>query len=295
MDLGVALQQWHHERGRCGDRYGRGASLDSVRRRVSVASALAKRCRLCRGSSRMRGRVLPFRHIPRLSFLSGRGAGDRWALLPSAAGFVDPLLSTGFPLTLLGVERLARDPRGGTRIAASSARSFWPTRRRTTRRDPGDGAADWCALREHGQLSRSSAPSCLLYFAAASYPRRLDDCGKPSWRSRSCSTIIRSLGRNAERCSNELACSGAQGADATNRSKTFGEQSSRSSGGLEQTERAELVPVDAADLLAGCARRSTRAKRRSRRCCSAADFINHKRARLRRTSASQCDRWVAAH
>ena len=35
-------------------------------------------------------------------------AGRNWALLPSAAGFVDPLLSTGFPLTLLGVERLAR-------------------------------------------------------------------------------------------------------------------------------------------------------------------------------------------
>jgi FADH2 O2-dependent halogenase len=28
-------------------------------------------------------------------------------LLPSAAGFVDPLLSTGFPLTLLGISRLA--------------------------------------------------------------------------------------------------------------------------------------------------------------------------------------------
>jgi FADH2 O2-dependent halogenase len=33
--------------------------------------------------------------------------GPRWALLPSAAGFVDPLLSTGFPLTLLGIARLA--------------------------------------------------------------------------------------------------------------------------------------------------------------------------------------------
>ena len=29
-------------------------------------------------------------------------------MLPSAAGFVDPLLSTGFPLTLLGISRLAR-------------------------------------------------------------------------------------------------------------------------------------------------------------------------------------------
>ncbi len=39
--------------------------------------------------------------------MSGAVCGDRWALLPSAAGFVDPLLSTGFPLTLLGVSRLA--------------------------------------------------------------------------------------------------------------------------------------------------------------------------------------------
>lgn len=49
-----------------------------------------------------------FVHGRPLSFLSGEVAGASWALLPSAAGFVDPLLSTGFPLTLLGVERLAR-------------------------------------------------------------------------------------------------------------------------------------------------------------------------------------------
>lgn len=51
--------------------------------------------------------VQPFRHIERLGFRSGAVSGDNWALLPSAAGFVDPLLSTGFPLTLLGVSRLA--------------------------------------------------------------------------------------------------------------------------------------------------------------------------------------------
>lgn len=52
-------------------------------------------------------RVLPFAHIPRLSFRTAAITGRRWAMLPSAAGFVDPLLSTGFPLTLLGVSRLA--------------------------------------------------------------------------------------------------------------------------------------------------------------------------------------------
>jgi tetracycline 7-halogenase / FADH2 O2-dependent halogenase len=49
----------------------------------------------------------PFIYAPRLAFRSGAAAGKRWALLPSAAGFVDPLLSTGFPLVLLGVTRLA--------------------------------------------------------------------------------------------------------------------------------------------------------------------------------------------
>ena len=34
------------------------------------------------------------------------GRGRSWALVPSAAGVIDPLLSTGFPLALLGIHRL---------------------------------------------------------------------------------------------------------------------------------------------------------------------------------------------
>jgi FADH2 O2-dependent halogenase len=48
----------------------------------------------------------PFRYMPRVSFRSSTVVGQRWAMLPSAAGFVDPLLSTGFALTLMGIERL---------------------------------------------------------------------------------------------------------------------------------------------------------------------------------------------
>lgn len=50
----------------------------------------------------------PFRYMPAVSFRSSAVAGRRWAMLPSAAGFVDPLLSTGFALTLMGIDRLAR-------------------------------------------------------------------------------------------------------------------------------------------------------------------------------------------
>jgi FADH2 O2-dependent halogenase len=48
----------------------------------------------------------PFIHTPRVAFRCREVVGARWALLPSAAGVIDPLLSTGFPLTLLGLGRL---------------------------------------------------------------------------------------------------------------------------------------------------------------------------------------------
>jgi FADH2 O2-dependent halogenase len=50
--------------------------------------------------------VQPWFHAPRLTFRTTRVCGPGWALLPSAAGVIDPLLSTGFPLTLLGISRL---------------------------------------------------------------------------------------------------------------------------------------------------------------------------------------------
>ena len=68
--------------------------------------------------------VLPFVHAPRLAFRRARAAGEGWALLPSAAAFADPLLSTGFPLALLGIQRLGHalacdwgTPRFGARLA----------------------------------------------------------------------------------------------------------------------------------------------------------------------------------
>jgi tetracycline 7-halogenase / FADH2 O2-dependent halogenase len=50
--------------------------------------------------------VHPFVHAPRIAFRTRVVWGDKWAMLPSAAGVIDPLLSTGFPLTLLGIGRL---------------------------------------------------------------------------------------------------------------------------------------------------------------------------------------------
>lgn len=52
--------------------------------------------------------MYPMRKINSLGYRMERMHGERWIMLPSAAGFVDPLLSTGFPLTLQGIKRIGR-------------------------------------------------------------------------------------------------------------------------------------------------------------------------------------------
>ena len=100
-------------------RFGNGATSAGV----AVTDALAADLRLADGESawhRLLARfptiraqfadarpTREFTWMPRLSYRAEAVVGSRWALLPSAAAFVDPLFSTGFPLTLLGIERMA--------------------------------------------------------------------------------------------------------------------------------------------------------------------------------------------
>lgn len=51
--------------------------------------------------------VFPIRCEPRIQHRLLRAAGERWAMMPHAFAFVDPLFSTGIAWGLLGVERLA--------------------------------------------------------------------------------------------------------------------------------------------------------------------------------------------
>jgi FADH2 O2-dependent halogenase len=111
--------------------------------------------------------VTPFHYAPRLAFRSARIAGRRWAMLPSAAGVIDPLLSTGFPLTLLGVHRLVEclttHPDDAGREAAlddyarQTARELDATERLV--------AALYAAMADFPLFKRLA----LLYFAAAGY------------------------------------------------------------------------------------------------------------------------------
>lgn len=121
--------------------------------------------------------VEPFRLIERLSFLSKRVAADRWALLPSAAGFVDPLLSTGFALTLLGVERMARILDSG--IESPGLRTQLMDYENRTKSEIQATALLIGALYANMDRFELFRALCLLYFAAASYAESARRLGKP--------------------------------------------------------------------------------------------------------------------
>ncbi|HEY7112983.1 MAG TPA: FAD-dependent oxidoreductase [Thermoanaerobaculia bacterium] len=150
--------------------------------------------------------ALPFVHRPRLPFRTEQASGPGWTMLPSAAAFVDPLLSTGFPLTLLGIERLGRalaedwgSPSLRDRLARDARRSLAET--------------DAAALLV-GALSSAFddfplfAALSKLYFAAASFSEAARRLGRPElagsflcsdrepFASRTRSICFRAIGRS---------------------------------------------------------------------------------------------------
>jgi FADH2 O2-dependent halogenase len=91
---------------------------------IAVTETLAKELKLSEGEAAWRRflasfpsiaaqfadakAVREFTWMPRLAYRSEMAAGDGWAMLPSAAAFVDPLFGAGMPMSVLGVERLGR-------------------------------------------------------------------------------------------------------------------------------------------------------------------------------------------
>jgi FADH2 O2-dependent halogenase len=121
--------------------------------------------------------VHPFVYSPRVAFRAAAVTGRRWALLPSAAGVVDPLLSTGFPLNLLGIARLVEvlsdsweGPHQGEALARYGSETLADldaTERLV--------AALYAAMPDFELFKRLS----LLYFAAASFSEAARRLGRP--------------------------------------------------------------------------------------------------------------------
>lgn len=120
----------------------------------------------------------PFVSQQPVFFHSSKIAGQNWALLPSAAGSIDPLLSTGIPLTLLGVQRLGRIL---VQLAGHNLREVSKTLSAYEKitHDEFETTAKFVgglykSFSDFEQFSRAS----LIYFAAASYSEWAHRLGK---------------------------------------------------------------------------------------------------------------------
>jgi FADH2 O2-dependent halogenase len=121
--------------------------------------------------------TMPFIHNAPLAFRCRQVCGTRWALLPSAAGVIDPLLSTGFPLTLLGIGRLVdllehttEGPQRETALAA-----YAQTTQNELDATEQLVAALYATMTDPLLFKRLT----LLYFSAASYSEAARRVGRP--------------------------------------------------------------------------------------------------------------------
>ena len=160
------------------------AATDAVAAELNLAEGREAWRRLLRKIPALGGQLKraiptqPFTHIPRLSFRSETLSGRNWAMLPSAGGFVDPLLSTGFPLALLGISRLANiiekdwDPESRPllleRYATETEADLLAAARLI--------AALYANMHDFSIFSALS----LLYFTAVSYAETSRRLGKPN-------------------------------------------------------------------------------------------------------------------
>ncbi len=191
--------------------------------------------------------VLPFRYIPQLGFRSSRITGERWALLPSASGFVDPLLSTGFPLTLLGVMRLAEILERNWE-SPDFANGLEEYAARTDAELTATARLIGALYANLGNFPVFSALS-LLYFAAASYAESARRLGRPELAS---SFLLHDHPNFGPHCARVLEQARLARGDADSEAiieEAFKVIEPIDVAGLSNRARHGWYPVDAQDLL----------------------------------------------
>ena len=196
--------------------------------------------------------VLPFVHAPRVAFRSARVSGPSWALLPSAAGVIDPLLSTGFPLTLLGVLRLVdlleRTSPGRDRDAALLAYE----RVTLAELDATERlvAALYATMDDPTLFKRLS----LLYFAAASFSEAARRLGRPELAPGFLLSAHPTFGPELAGCASAAVAAPRGSARSALEARIDRAIEPFDTAGLLDRGRRDWYPVVAADLLASAAK-----------------------------------------
>lgn len=194
--------------------------------------------------------IMPFVHTARLSFRTTTMVGPRWAMLPSAAAFVDPLLSTGFALNLLGVQRL------GQLVERFDEDSLAEDLRRYARRTLGEIdaaerliAALWATMTDPELF----AAVARLYFAAVSFAETARRLGKPELAGSYLMHDHPAFGPRLRAC-----LAGVPPRDRSARAALLRDIDEAIApidvAGLRRTDRDNWFPVDAGDLLKSAAK-----------------------------------------
>jgi len=183
----------------------------------------------------------PFFSIPQVSFRRSKMTGENWLLLPSAAGFVDPLLSTGFALNLLGILRVAKLCADGPspsleKLAEYERRSF----------EELDATFDLISAL-YSKLGKPEDFNLLtmLYFAALSYTESV-------WRlEKDFQTGFLLQNRPEFIKSREGICARVRSGEPMSREAIADAIAPFDIAGLSDWKRNNWYPADARDLLAG--------------------------------------------
>lgn len=196
--------------------------------------------------------VRPFIHAPRIAFRCGVVTGPNWALLPSAAGVIDPLLSTGFPLTLLGIQRLLHlleHTKDGPARAAALRDYADATRRELDATERLVGAL--YATMSNPPLFKRLA---LLYFAAASYSEAARRLGRPDLAPGFLLSAHSTFGGELEACTAAAAKGPTGSADRQLLTRIDRAIEPFDVAGLLDASRRDWYPVLAEDLIGAASR-----------------------------------------
>jgi FADH2 O2-dependent halogenase len=191
--------------------------------------------------------TMPLVHVPRLAFRTDRAAGPGWALLPSAAGVIDPLLSTGFPLTLLGVLRLL-DVLEGTSPGVERDTALAEYERTTLAElDATEQlvAALYRTMDDPALFTRLS----LLYFAAASFSETARRLGRPRLAPGFLLREHSSFGPALQACTEDVATARSGQARRALEARIDSAVEPIDTAGLLDQRRRNWHPVLARDLL----------------------------------------------
>jgi FADH2 O2-dependent halogenase len=172
-------------------------------------------------------------------------------MLPSAAAFIDPLFSTGIPLTLLGIERLGRilDSARGADVVTSAPRALWDEYADVTLAEA-DHTARFIAgcYAAFARFEQFTAYS-MFYFAAASYSEMARRLGVHAEESRFLGADRTAFAQELNRLSPQL-----RGHDDEYAAEVARAIEPMNIAGLCDPAKGNWYPVDLRDTVRGAAK-----------------------------------------